>query len=353
MKTLRGWLAVAVTVYATPWVLATTEVSQPNAAFAFLQTNFSLGNADRRVLEQFRPISRTLDASDGREVATLGVVRLRVPAEFYVDQLRHVAEFKRNPSVLQIGVFSSPARIEDVENLTLESADVESLARCRPKACDVQLSDEAMRRVQEEAAGSSSNREALINRAMRRVLVDLVNGYRRTGDAALMTYVDDDKPLSVAAEFRTMLDARPAVLRRFPPLGQHMLQYPQGPNDATDDIIYWSKEKLGPRVILSVTHLAITRLIGRGPARFVAASRQLYGSHYFDASLGITILLDDSGPLPTGSYLVYVNRSRLDALGGFFGALQRAIVRSRTRSAMSTSLAEARDLIERRFATKP
>ena len=149
-----------------------------------------------------------------------------------------------------------------------------------------------------------------------------------------------------------MVDARPAVLHRFPPLDQHMLQYPQGPNDATDDIIYWSKEKLGPRVIVSVTHLAITRVIGREPARFVAASRQLYGSHYFDASLGITILLDDSGHPSAGSYLVYVNRSRLDALGGFFGAVKRLIVRSRTRSAMSRSLAEARDLVERRFARR-
>lgn len=349
MNGLPGWIAVTVMVCGTSWVLATTEVQRQDAALAFLQTNFSLSDADLRALEQYRPVSRTLDASDGREVATLGVTRLRVPAEFYVDQLRHVAEFKRNASVLQIGVFSTPARMEDVDGLTLESADIDALERCRPKACDVQLSADAMRRVRDEAAGSSSNRAAAINRAMRGVLVDLVTGYRRGGDAALMTYADDDRPVSVGAEFRAMVDARPAILQRFPPLDQHMRQYPEGPDAAADDIIYWSKERLGPRVILSVTHLAITCVIDREPERFIAASRQLYGSHYFDASLGITILLDDPGHPSAGSYLVYVNRSRLDALGGFFGAVKRLIVRSRTRSAMSTSLAEARDLVERRF----
>jgi hypothetical protein len=45
----------------------------------------------------------------------------------------------------------------------------------------------------------------------------------------------------------------------------------------------------------------------------------------------------------------HVNRPRLDALGGFWGGLKRAIVRSRARSAIGSSLIEARDLVERRY----
>jgi hypothetical protein len=106
---------------------------------------------------------------------------------------------------------------------------------------------------------------------------------------------------------------------------------------------------MGPAVIISVTHLAITRIADGPRGAYAAASRQLYGSHYFDSSLGITILLDaDRGGNP-GMFMAYCNRSRVDALGGFFGGLKRAIVRSRTRSAMGSSLAEARDLVERRY----
>lgn len=49
------------------------------------------------------------------------------------------------------------------------------------------------------------------------------------------------------------------------------------------------------------------------------------------------------------SYLVYVNRSRIDALAGFWGGLKRALVRSRARSGMSDSLVLARDRVERRY----
>jgi hypothetical protein len=325
-------------------------VGRPHAdpALEFLATHFALRESDIGEVEHYQPVTRSLDASEGREVATVGAIRLRVPVEFYVNQLRNVADFKRNDSVLQIGTFSSPARLEDVQSLTLESDDVAALERCRPKACGIQLSAEAMRRLGQATAATASARTAMINRAMRDVLVDMVNGYRQAGDVALMTYVDGDDPVSVAAEFRAMVDAQPAILKRFPTLDRHMRRYPEASPD-TDDIIYWSKERLGPEIVVSVTHLAVARLAGSQPARFAAASRQIYGSHYFDASLGITMVLEDAAR-PAGSYLVYVNRSRLDALGGFFGPMKRLIVRSRTRSAMSKTLLEARDLVERRFA---
>jgi hypothetical protein len=74
--------------------------------------------------------------------------------------------------------------------------------------------------------------------------------------------------------------------------------------------------------------------------RYVAASKQLYGSHYFDSSLGLTLLLRDDQP---GSIvLVYVNRSRIDALDGFLGGVKRAIVRSRGKSALEDTLVRIR-----------
>ena len=120
-----------------------------------------------------------------------------------------------------------------------------------------------------------------------------------------------------------------------------------------EDIIYWSKEQLGTRGVVSVTHLAIARLTDSAPAMFAVASRQIYGAHYFDASLGLTVLLRDNASSSPASYLVYVNRSRLDALGGMLGGLKGAVVRSRSRSAMANSLIEARDRVERRFRAEP
>ena len=178
----------------------------------------------------------------------------------------------------------------------------------------------------------------------------MVNNYRASGDQALMTYHNERTALSLADEFRAMIAARPAVLARFPTVHRHMVDYPRGGGAGFDDIVYWSKEKLGPVVVVSVTHLAIAAVQDAAPVTFMAASKQLYGSRYFDSSLGLTILLEQPGV--DGAYLVYVNRSRLDALGGFFGGLKRVLVRSRTRSAMAGSLTQARDRVERAHAQR-
>jgi hypothetical protein len=115
-------------------------------------------------------------------------------------------------------------------------------------------------------------------------------------------------------------------------------------------VIYWSKEDVGPKVIISLTHLVITPVNDGGPVVFAATSKQLYGSHYFDASLGLTLLLRDSDPGST--VLLYFNRSRLDVLSGFLAGLKRAIVRSRGRSAMEDTLTRIRARLPARAIAK-
>ena len=289
---------------------------------------------------------------DGREVATLGVIEIGSPPTFYVDQLRNIVEFKRHEAVLQIGTFSTPARIEDVASLTLERGDVEALRGCRPRDCDVQLSGEAIDRFRNRVNWRVADAAEQANRVMRELLAELANAYREHGDAGLMSYEDTSRTLSVAQEFRAMIAARPAVLERFPALYRHVTQFPRSSVGDVDDVIYWSKEKLGPKVIVTVTHLAIVRLDDSAPATYGVASKQIYATHYFDSSLGLTLLLNEDASPSAPTYMVYVNRSRLDALGGFFGGLKRAVVRSRTRSATEASLVEARNIVERRFSVR-
>jgi hypothetical protein len=174
---------------------------------------------------------------------------------------------------------------------------------------------------------------------MRELLADQTARYQREGDAALMTYENDGTPLSVAQEFRAMIAAPPTVLPRFPLLERHVTQYPTGRVRDIEDVFYWSKEDIGPKVIISVTHMAFST-VPEGPVAYAVASKQLYGSHYFDSSLGLTLLLHDDQPGHT--LLVYVNRSRVDALDGFLGGLKRAIVRSRARAGMEDSLQRIR-----------
>ena len=344
----------AVLLQAVAWPsLAADPTSGADAPTRFLVERLPLTGAEVREADRGRPVARTLRTDDGGEVATVGIVAAAVPGRFYMDQLRNIASFKgASRDVLQIGTFSVPATVADLAGLSLDADDLQDLVRCRLHACGIQLSGDGIERVGRAIAGSdASGAQRRGDRAFREILVDLVNRYRERGDAALMTYEDTPQPVSVAAEFRRMIGSEPAILKRLPALSTHMAAFPR-PASRVDDVVYWSKEKLGPAVVVTVTHLAIAELDGAGPDAFAAASKQIYASHYFDASLGVTVLV---GGAPEGrprSRLVYANRSRIDALAGFWGGLKRAVVRSRTRSGLRNSLAEARALVERRFESR-
>jgi hypothetical protein len=53
--------------------------------------------------------------------------------------------------------------------------------------------------------------------------------------------------------------------------------------------------------------------------------------HYFDASLGLTLLVPDRRPGGSATFLVYLNRSRIDLFDGLFGGVARRIVAGRAR----------------------
>ena len=122
-----------------------------------------------------------------------------------------------------------------------------------------------------------------------------------------------------------------------------LTQSPQRVFPKVEEFLYWSKESFGLKPVISVTHVSIDQL----PDQTWIASKQIYASHYFDASLAITLVADDSTDLSGGSiYLVYVNRSRIDLLGGIFGGLKRRLVRGRLEEGMRKNLRETATKLE-------
>jgi hypothetical protein len=314
---------------------------------AFLVETLQFREDEVVALARGKAIARSLATTDPREVATIGAVVVKAPPAFYAEQLRDIVNFKRGVAVLQIGRFGAPPAGEDVSSLTLEREEVDALRRCRPHACKVQLSEEAIARFQREVPWNLPGGGAAATALMRELLVEVVATYQAAGDRALMLYVDAKRPVSLAREFQAMIASKPAVLERFPLLYQYILRFPEGPDARVDDVVYWSRERMGPARVLSVTHLAIAR-IDDGPVAFAIASKQIYGTRYFDSSLGITVLLRTEVMGKPACLLVYVNRSRVDALGGWLGGLKRKVVRSRARGAMSANLEEARARVEAR-----
>ena len=108
-----------------------------------------------------------------------------------------------------------------------------------------------------------------------------------------MQYADRPEPLNLGREFAALSVSGPGGCQQFPDLRRHLLEYPADRTPDTVDVIYWSKERVGRRTVVSVTHLVTARITGESPVDYVIASKQIYASHYFDASLGLTVLLRD------------------------------------------------------------
>jgi hypothetical protein len=78
------------------------------------------------------------------------------------------------------------------------------------------------------------------------------------------------------------------------------------------------------------------------------ASRQVFADHYYDASIGLTILIDRPirNEKRQGSYLIYINRSRIDMLGGFLSSLKRKITLSRVRAGLESHMEKMKSRVE-------
>ena len=321
-------------------------------ARSYLAAAFDLTNVDLERIERGQVVARSLTASDPREFAVFGVVHVAVTPELYVNHLAQIARFKRTEGVLQVGVFGNPPTLDDIGSLTLDDADIRSLRSCRVGNCGVQLSAEAIDRFRQSFDWRRADATALANGLMRQILVDYVAGYQREGPSASMKYADQAQPLNLDREFASLVESSPAIWQGFPTLGRHLLEYPNSASPGVNDLVYWSKEKVGRRGVASITHLVISRPTDGSPADYAIASKQIYGSHYVDASLGLTVLLPDHSGSSPAMYLAYVNRSRVDVFSGMFGGLARSIVTSKARSTVADQLARLRQNLEAEFANR-
>ena len=316
------------------------------ATDAYLSMSFGLTRPELAKLHEGHAVVRSLASADPREISSLGVIMVDATPEDYIEQLRDIAGFKRGDSVTQIGTFGAQPAVRDIAQLTLPSGDRRHLAKCRRGRCDVQLPADAMERIFRSVEWSTHLEADQADSAFRGELVRIATNYLELGEAGMPVYHDEPVTTSTAVEFRGMVWDEPALLRDFDSLSEHLRRFPRR-TAGVEDLLYWSREKVGRAEVISITHLAIQAIPDRTPIAFIAASRQVYSTHYFDASLGITLLLSE--PTTAGStVVVYANRSRADVFGGLLGPMKRSIAANRSRAAIGKFLTAVREKVESR-----
>src|SRR4030095_9581973 len=121
-------LALIVSLWAVTTSVAEPALPEPQT---FLRKQLAFTSLELSALESGQIIVKLPKTAETREVAAFAIGRLDVSADFFLKKMRDIVNFKKSDNVLQIGKFSDPPRLEDLTNLTLDSAETESMRRCK------------------------------------------------------------------------------------------------------------------------------------------------------------------------------------------------------------------------------
>jgi hypothetical protein len=297
-----------------------------HAPLAFFAPAVAIEDGDRERLDSGRVVVKVLPGH-GRELAIFAAVRVNTEPERLIAWGQRAEVMQRGRYVPATARFSAPPALADVEGLRLPDDDLEDIRRCRPGDCGLKLSALEMEELQRGINGSSDWKTAL-QRGFRQAIVTRATAYLANGDLGAAPYEDDAKPVRAETEFASLLYGLGFLNLQMPQLAKYLQLYPRLENpDIVDSFVYWSTETLGIKPITSVTHVTVMRGVGRGEPAALVASKQVFASHYKDASLGVMAITGSS----EGRYLVYIHRSHVDVLEGTLGGLVRRMVERRVR----------------------
>jgi hypothetical protein len=323
-------MRIAAALIGVVWIAIAPAARQaPVDPFAFFRPAVTVTAEDRARIDRGEVVVRMLPAED-RGIGVFATLRVAVDGDRLVAWVRQIAQFLKSGPVLAVHRFSDPPTINDLRELALDDADLDAIRQCRAGDCGVKLSASEMIALQAAAGRAGAAWKPALEDAFRRLVVGRVEIYRAGGLAALPAYQDHDTGGSARrSAFAAILQRSPYLTERMPRLSEWLDRDPSMPMDGLESFVYWSTEEFGGKPIVSATRVGIVRNQGGGLPDVVAAGKQIFATHYMDGSLNLTMMLRGSGG---EHYFVYVNRSEVDVLGGFWGGVRRMIIERRIKS---------------------
>jgi hypothetical protein len=302
----------------------------------------SLSAADRRRIDAGATVVHTLPGHD-RDVAVVGTRRVSVDGSRLAAWVRRIEQLKASSLVVGIRRLSDPPQPADFEGLTLDDDDLEAIRRCRPGDCAIKLAAAEIAALQKEIGLADSAWKQRIQTAFRELVLARVRTYLVAGHAGMKQYEDGRTPAPPEAIVAGLIE-RSCLASRHAAIAAYLAGSPGSPRAPGETFLYWSKEKFSAKPIVSVTHVVISPTGASDGPGALAVGKQLFATHYLNGSLNQTAIISAgvSGP----HYLVVLNRSSVDVLGGLFGRVTRVLLERRLRSEMSQIVRQLGDRLE-------
>ncbi len=280
------------------------------------------------------------------EIAAAGVERIGVPLEFFLDSFREMPVIERGRQTLLVREFSNPPREQDLQPLVLRQEDIQALPGCTPGDCSVKLSAAMIEQFRSQAAGNSSTEHLF-----RDLILQYLTQYLEKGNSGMITYADKVPVVQSSDAFRALLKEFDWLSDAAPPLYDCLESFSGNACPQIESFFYWSSVRFGLKPVFSITHLMLYRTVQGGLPWVYIAFKQIYADHYFDVSLGLAVLVEQSaGPADPALWVLYINRSHTDALKGWLGTLKRTIAQRRSRAAMQKHLLELKANLEGKYS---
>ena len=334
-------------------VLAAVPVgSSRTNPFSFFEPSVKVTPAERLRLDADDVVVRTLPADDGH-VAVFAATRLNASPTTLLQWTRRIESFRQGLQVVAVGRFSEPAADSDLDSLVLGPDEIEALRNCKVGSCEVKLAATEIAEVQQAVRAAGKDWREAAQRTFRRLLVARVRLHRAGGLLTLPPYADHGRRMAVGEAFSAIVARSPYLTRALPDVVNSLLAPPRGPDDAEESFYYWSHDSYGAgKPIVTITYVRLLRgptIAARRAApvmpQAMTISTQLFASHYMEGALALTAVTCDGGPAPC--YLVYLNHTQVDFLGGFFGGFKRRAIEGRIESATPDLLRDVRQRLER------
>ena len=314
----------------------------PERLDSYIKSYVKLTPEEQTQLLAGEPVTRLLETDPAKEVSIFGAVWVNAPIARYVAAVKDIESFEKGDNFLVTKRISSPPRLEDFDKLTLPPDDVSDLKACKVAECKVKLGEAALMRIQKETDWSKPTATADVERSIRKLALEYVNGYLEGGNSRLAQYRDADRPTFVAQEFAAMVNHMPSLTNYLTDLKAYLLDYPKVTLPKADSFLYWQNAKFGLKPTIRINHLTIAD----EQTHVAVVSKMLYASHYFWTAIELRVLVPDPAR-GEGFWFANVNRSRSDGLDGFKGSVIRGKVRGEAQKGMLSALKVTKTRLER------
>jgi len=289
-------------------------------------------------LERHDPVVKLIPSTDRREIAVCGVMEVQSDPETALKAFERSLNQLRQKSMLVSGKFSEQPGVEDVRSLTLSDGDIEDLKQCTVGDCKLKLSAAMIQRFQKSINWKAMDYKEQVNQLFRSIIVEYLIAYLQKGDAALIEYADQSNRLASAREQESLLANLLYVNEAAPEFVRHVKAFPRS-SVPVEHSLRWANINLGRKPTIVINDVATYRFNRDDVPRILVLSKQIYASHYLDASISLTAFIGDH---KTTSRLLYVNYSRASVLASSFSKLKHQIVEGKATDNLEELLGQTR-----------